>query len=560
MADQKKPFLKEEDLLLLFNHVNFKEEMAKYFALNLASFSELVHFENGEKILSQGQTNTHLYILISGELDIILQNEQIAHLFQKGEIVGEMSIITKENCHADVISKGSSQLLKIRMNELKYEAPQEEQLIFKFLCLCLSQKLENTNLKAKEFEVLNRNLQEEVDKRTFELKVQNSELSLSLKKLESMHTESILLINKLAALDDELTKNTLLLFEGKSVGENSAAIQNGLKLIQKTLTSVKSLKKEQDTIEGRNVLVAETNTKLRNLMKIALGGTGVKVEIAKTIEEVKSALSSQAYSILFLSANMLEVADFVAQEKINIKIVLLTEEESINYITKIKNYPFLSNIITTNEDDRNSNMRSLSTTVKKMTTGDIFGIEKYLNWGVEVKEIEFSDSEERNSINEKVLSSLSEVGVKNSIRTKAQIVIEELLMNAIYDAPVDHKGIPLHNHKSRRERIVLEEHQKGKLRFATDGLYLAISVEDPFGIFKKETIFEYLEGNYKQGPDSAFEKEGKGGAGKGLFLITENSDLVIYNVAPHTKTEVIVLFDLDNQKDKKATSLHYFEM
>jgi CheY-like chemotaxis protein len=446
------------------------------------------------------------------------------------------------------------------MDQIKVEAPKEEQIIYKFVCLCLSQKLENTNVKAKQFEILNRTLQDEVDKRTYELKVQNSELSLSFKKLENMHSESLILINKLASLDDELVKNTLLLFEGQSSEENRAGIQNGLKLIQKNLSLIKTLKREQDTIEGRNVLVAESNTKLRNMMKIALGGTGVKVEIAKSVEEVKTLLTSQSFSILFLSANMLEVADFVAQEKINIKIVLLTEEESKSYISKIKSYPFLSNIITTTEDDRNSNIKSISTTVKKMTTGDIFGLEKYLNWGVEVKEIDFTDSAERNNINEKVLSILADVGIKNSIRTRAQIVIEELLMNAIYDAPVDQQGTPLHNHKSRRERVILEDYQKGKIRFATDGLYLAISVEDPFGVFKKETIFQYLEGNYtgKEHPD--LEAEGKGGAGKGLYLITENSDLVIYNIAPQTKTEVIVLFELDSQKDKRATSLHYFEM
>lgn len=560
MDHLKKLFLDEEELLKLFAHINFKEEMANYFNSRLKNFSETLQFKKGEKILSLGEKNKSLYILLSGELEINLQDEHIAHLYQKGEIIGEMSIITQQNCHADVIAKVDCTLLKIRMDQIKVEAPKEEQIIYKFLCLCLSQKLENTNVKAKQFEILNRTLQDEVDKRTYELKVQNSELSLSFKKLENMHSESLILINKLASLDDELIKNTLLFFEGQSIEENRAGIQNGLKLIQKNLSLIKTLKKEQDTIEGRNVLVAEPNTKLRNLMKIALGGTGVKVEIAKTIDEVKAILTSQSISILFLSANMLEVADFVAQEKINLKIVLLTEEESKNYISKIKNYSFLSNIITTNEDDRNSNIKSISTTVKKMTTGDIFGLEKYLNWGVEVKEIDFTDSAERNNINEKVLSILSDVGIKNSIRTRAQIVIEELLMNAIYDAPVDQQGTPLHNHKSRRERVILEDYQKGKLRFATDGLYLAISVEDPFGVFKKETIFQYLEGNYSGKERPELDAAGKGGAGKGLYLITENSDLVIYNVAPQTKTEVIVLFELDNQKDKRATSLHYFEM
>ena len=133
-------------------------------------------------------------------------------------------------------------------------------------------------------------------------------------------------------------------------------------------------------------------------------------------------------------------------------------------------------------------------------------------------------------------------------------------MNAIYDAPVDSNGSPLHNHKTRRDRIILEDGQKGKLKFATDGLYLAVSVEDPFGEFKKETIFTYLEENYCSQGDEIVIRPNKGGAGKGLFIISESSDLVIYNVARGRKTEVIALFDLDPLKEKKTTSLHYFEL
>ena len=60
--------------------------------------------------------------------------------------------------------------------------------------------------------------------------------------------------------------------------------------------------------------------------------------------------------------------------------------------------------------------------------------------------------------------------------------------------------------------------------------------------------------------DEIVIRPNKGGAGKGLFIISESSDLVIYNVARGRKTEVIALFDLDPLKEKKTTSLHYFEL
>jgi hypothetical protein len=127
MDHLKKLFLDEEELLKLFAHINFKEEMANYFNSRLKNFSETLQFMKGEKILSLGEKNKSLYILLSGELEINLQNEHIAHLYQKGEIIGEMSIITQQNCHADVIAKVDCTLLKIRMDQIKVEAPKEEQ-------------------------------------------------------------------------------------------------------------------------------------------------------------------------------------------------------------------------------------------------------------------------------------------------------------------------------------------------------------------------------------------------------------------------------------------------
>lgn len=526
----------------------------------LTPFATSVLVNKNQSILKSGELNDSIYILIEGELDILVQGEKVAVINQRGNIVGEMSIISSLPCNADVIASSESKLLKAKIMDLKGNIPDYQVFLYKIFCLTLSEKLVTTNLKAIKFETLNRTLEEEVVKRTYDLKMQNAELTLSYQKLESMHAENIIIVKNLSAVDDELIKNTIELTDSQSLEDKREVILTNLKLIQNSLSPIKLLRKEQETLVGQKVLVLEDNVKQRNMIKIALGGTGVRVEVSKSIEEAKELLLKSNYNILFLSANMLEIADFVKENKLKAKIVLLTEEESKDYIAKIKDYGFLSNIIATKQDDRASNIKSISTTVSKMISGDIFGLEKYLNWGVDVKELEISSSAERQDINDKVADYLKDLGLRTSLISRCQAVIEELLMNAIYDAPVDSSGKALHNHKSRRETIVLEKHQKGKLRFATDGLYLAVSVEDPFGAFKKETIFKYLEENYCSVPENMLVHPDKGGAGKGLFIISENSDLVIYNIARGRKTEVIVLFDLNPLKDKKNTSLHYFEV
>lgn len=545
------------DLLTMSGEVGlFSNELIQ----QMTPFATSVLLSKNQSLLKTGEMNDSIYILMEGELDVLLQSEKVARINQRGSIVGEMSIISNLPCSADVIASSDSTLLKARIIDLKEKTPNFQELLYKIFCHTLSEKLVTTNLKAIKFETLNRTLEDEVAKRTYDLKMQNAELTLSYQKLESMHAENILIVNKLSAIDDELIKNTIKLTDSTSLDEKRDVILSNLKLIQNSLSPIKLLRKEQENLVGQKVLVLEDNVKQRNMIKIALGGTGVKVEVAKSIPEAKELLTTTNFNILFLSANMLEIADFVKENKFKVKIVLLTEEESKDYIVKIKDYGFLSNIIATKQDDRASNIKSISTTVSKMTSGDIFGLEKYLNWGVDVKELEISGSAERQDLNDKVADYLKDLGFRTSLISRCQAVIEELLMNAIYDAPVDSSGKALHNYKSRREAIVLEKEQRGKLRFATDGLYLAVSVEDPFGAFKKETIFNYLEENYCSTSEALIQRPEKGGAGKGLFIISENSDLVIYNIARGRKTEVVVLFDLDSLKEKKTTSLHYFEL
>jgi CRP-like cAMP-binding protein len=528
--------------------------------LELTPYGELLSFQEKTLMIKTDDENDSVYFLMEGQLDILVGGETVSTLKRKGDLVGEMSIVSQGLCTADVVAHPNTCVLKIAAKSIKNHNPEFEVLLYRVFCLTLGDKLEMTNLKARDFESLNRKLEEEVEKRTNDLKSQNNELTLGYKKLETMHAENVLIVNQLANLEERTILESIKLLEEGSDEKAINTVKMNLKLFQNSLSPFRQLKNTQENLKGQKVLVVESNAKQRNLFKVALGGTGVSVELAKSVEDAKALLMSAPFGILFLSAEMIELADFVKENDLKVKIVLSTEEESKEYISKIKNYHFISNIIATKQDDRAFSIKSVSTTVSKMTSGNIFGLEKYLNWGVEVREVEISDSTERESINEKVIQYLTELGIKNNIRTRCQIVIEELLMNAIYDAPTGSDGVALHNHKPRSERIILSAGQKAKLKFATDGIYLGISVEDPFGVFKKETIFKYLVENYSSKGNTDQNNVEKGGAGKGLYMISENSDLVIYNVAPQSKTEVIALFDLDPAKEKTTTSLHYFEV
>ena len=88
----------------------------------------------------------------------------------------------------------------------------------------------------------------------------------------------------------------------------------------------------------------------------------------------------------------------------------------------------------------------------------------------------------------------------------------------------------------------------------------AISVSDPFGAVDRTTVLEYLERCYA-GEAGGPQKDGnKAGAGMGLHLLIEQSDMVVFNIEPGVTTEVIALFSLQSQFERVAlpSSLHFF--
>jgi hypothetical protein len=159
---------------------------------------------------------------------------------------------------------------------------------------------------------------------------------------------------------------------------------------------------------------------------------------------------------------------------------------------------------------------------------------------------------------EEMISYFQKIGIRSSILSRCQVAAEEMLMNAIYDAPVDRDGKSLFNHLPRTTEVQLSMGQESVFRYASDGVLLAISVEDPFGSLSKDIIVKYLESCY-QGNAGVFNKE-KGGAGRGLHQLIESSDLTVFNVVKGVKTEVISILNIESALKKKDSrpTFHYF--
>jgi CRP-like cAMP-binding protein len=310
-----------------------------------------------------------------------------------------------------------------------------------------------------------------------------------------------------------------------------------------------------EKMQNKKVLLLESDKKVLNLGKTALGSAGVYVDATTDVAEAAGFAQKNKYDAIVVCDEKLEFFDNNFSADQQTKTLALTQKStssliSLDHLNKVNFY------MSRNLSDRSSTIKMMLTTMHKVLSGDLFGLEKYLSWGVEVQQHQVKNSSERESLRDNMAAYFKKVGARSTLLDRVNTVGEELLMNAIYDAPVDSHGQFLFNNLSRKTVVALDSHQQSKLRYATDGIYLAISVTDPFGALSKGTLLKYLESNY-QGKEIEGHS-GKGGAGKGLHQIVENSDLTIFNVKKNDKTEVISLFSVDRNESESTPSFHYF--
>lgn len=321
----------------------------------------------------------------------------------------------------------------------------------------------------------------------------------------------------------------------------------------------RELHEAQSAIEkgsGGKVLLVEPDKKRQLPIRMAMGGTGVELDIADTPDMARELLLSNKYDVVLSEEECVDLLKEVQEKKVAPFSVLLTGCDVQGNLKILEKNRFVNHLIARNPEDRTLTIRYILTALGKLLNKDLFGIEKYLMWGVEVQTRMVTHSSQREELREDLQAHFKSFGIRSTVLDRVNTAVEEMLMNAIYDAPVDSNGNAIFNHVSRKTEIKLDTHQQSQLTYASDGVLLAVSVTDPFGSLTKEIIIDYLMSCYNG--QAGIMNEKKGGAGRGLHQIIEAADLTIFNVKKGVRTEVISLFYIDGQRREAQPSFHYF--
>ncbi|HEX4461271.1 MAG TPA: hypothetical protein VIA18_24995, partial [Polyangia bacterium] len=120
------------------------------------------------------------------------------------------------------------------------------------------------------------------------------------------------------------------------------------------------------------------------------------------------------------------------------------------------------------------------------------GPSPYLLGGTAIEERIIGGSADKDAALQALLADATRFAFSDEKVRRVETAADELVLNAVYEAPRDDDGEPLHAHADRRATVVLPAQAQVRLRWGCDGRTFAISVADRFGALDRAVVVAHV--------------------------------------------------------------------
>lgn len=196
----------------------------------------------------------------------------------------------------------------------------------------------------------------------------------------------------------------------------------------------------------------------------------------------------------------------------------------------------LTNFVVVREDGTFDTVE-LMVTVAKILTGDIFGLRQYLGGDVTERMLALRSSTEKDDAVAMAETCALEAGCNARVARNVAIVTDELVTNALYNAPVDDEARHIFAAVDRRTPVSMPDDRVVVVRFAWDNRTFGLSTEDAYGSLDWQKVLAYMRKCFAGGDAQIDEKEG--GAGIGLYMVFNMVNRFVVNISPGRRSEAL---------------------
>ena len=177
----------------------------------------------------------------------------------------------------------------------------------------------------------------------------------------------------------------------------------------------------------------------------------------------------------------------------------------------------------------------------KATIGDrAFGTQSLVRAGTKIQNIKLQKTSQKQDAVEAVRGYLLALKFQSRMATVVANAVDELLMNAMFDAPVDQMGRHVLDSTSRATSMMLDGQRAVELHVAYDGEYVALTAVDLFGSLNKAKLLAAISKIYT---DEEYKvRTSVAGAGIGLASVFHSGGSFFFTSEQSSRTEVTVFF------------------
>lgn len=293
-------------------------------------------------------------------------------------------------------------------------------------------------------------------------------------------------------------------------------------------------------------------------MVSCLRGSGSDVVQPKTTWQALELISACAVDVVLIDFDVSTNPAMLIDACRDVPCVVLADTSEPETLRHLVCHHGIAHVIHAGDDRGAADAQRITLTIEKLLRADVFGLDKHLHgFGADISTLQITDA----SVRDEVVSNIAEyakwLGCGRELRQRISDVADELITNAVYNAPRDEHGSPRYAATDRRDKIALDPWEYVQVRFASDGRVFALSVTDWFGGLSVSKIRQVFQ-RCISADDPIEQKDG--GAGLGLYTAFSAANQLIINVEQAERTEIIAVFELGERMRGNKTAGHSLQL
>ena len=237
-------------------------------------------------------------------------------------------------------------------------------------------------------------------------------------------------------------------------------------------------------------------------------------------------------------------------DRINANAFHFLRSDDLEKVQYLVQSPLFGHFILRNYGDPAAAGENYGRVVRATLAERAFGLAGLIRDGTKVQVVKLSNSNQTQQAVEAVKNYLIAAKFQTRLATVVANAVDELLMNAIFDAPIDSLGKAILSATPRSTPIDLAHQHEVEMHVAYDGKYVAVTACDLFGSLDKVKLMSHISKIYTE--EEYKVRTSVAGAGIGLATVFRSGGSFFFVSESRVRTEVTVFFQrTDNFREFK---------